>query len=156
VGCAEPMARDGSFIGWPRSLGVLARGSAQWGRLCCGQTQVQVQAWLVLEDGDDPDRWVPAVSERKNGRGKERAGRAGWVAGGGELVAGLGRMMEGEEKREGQLGWARGGNRKREREDGPGQKERKREKKKCIQMHLNLHLKLNSNGRQAMQLCNSA
>jgi hypothetical protein len=35
AGCAEPRARGGGFIGWPRGLGAQARGSAQRGPVPC-------------------------------------------------------------------------------------------------------------------------
>jgi hypothetical protein len=91
----------------------------------------------MLEDRDDRNRWVPAVSERKKGRGKERAGRAGWAAGGGEQVTGLGRAWK--EKKRKKANWAGPcGKRRREgkgeRESGPGPRENEGEKIafKCI------------------------
>jgi hypothetical protein len=103
---------------------------------------VRVRASLELEDGDDPDRRAPPVSERE--RGEERGARvgpragegkkgAGWVGPcgrkgrKGERPAGLGRVEEKEKMRK-KMGRAK-------------RRKRERERKKCIEMHLNLNLK---------------
>jgi hypothetical protein len=102
---------------------------------------MQVRARLELEVGEDPDRWVPAASERG---GNERGARG--LAGPGEAQAtgpvGPCGRKGGKEERPTGLG-PRG--RKRERgkrkRECVGPKGKKREKKNCIQMHLNLNLK---------------
>jgi hypothetical protein len=99
-------------------------------RPCRGRTRVRVRTWLELEDGDDPNRRAPPVSEGEEG--EERAGRrwavgpgkgrksgAGWAShtGGrerkGERPAGLGRV---EEKEKGRNKMGRAKRRKREKE----------------------------------------
>jgi hypothetical protein len=84
------------------------------------------------ELGDDPDRWVPGISERKKGEreswargltrpGKEASRPASWAARGGKGEKKKGRLELGrvEEKDKG----------KRERGSGPSPK-RKRERKR--------------------------
>jgi hypothetical protein len=73
---------------------------------CHGRTRARARVWL--EVGDDPDRWVPAVSERKKGKRKECAGWA--VLGEAEQAGQLGRAgeKEGKEGRPAGLGRAVG------------------------------------------------
>jgi hypothetical protein len=105
---------------------------------CRGRTRARARVWL--EVGDDPDRWGPPISER--GGGKERAGaRADWGRGKEKQAtrwreeegSGLGRAGEEKGKKEGQLGWAVRGERKKERPAGlgpQGRKERGKKKKR--------------------------
>jgi hypothetical protein len=119
VGFVDPTARDGSR-GGPRHVGPWHRAV---GKAVPRPDSARVRALLELEDGDDPDKWVQAMSERKKGKGK---GRVGWATlGEAEQAGQLGRAGGKEGRRKGRLGLGhmeekeRG---ERERESGPGPK----------------------------------
>jgi hypothetical protein len=70
-----PRARGGSFVARPQDLGVRARDAVRWEGRAVPWLDSSSSPSLARGRGD-PDRWIPAVRERKNGRRKLACGRA--------------------------------------------------------------------------------
>jgi hypothetical protein len=98
--------------------------------------RTRARARVSLEVGDDPDMWVPAVTERT---GEEGAGLLG-SAGRKGAAAGWAVREEGRGGK-GQVGLGRVGVKRRKKMGRARKEERESEKKKFIQMHLNFNLK---------------
>jgi hypothetical protein len=75
----------------------------RWGKAVLRLDSTRGRAWLEHEVGEDPDKWVPAVSERG---GKER-GKLGRGPRGEGSTSRLGRTVRGKVKeKKDRLGWA--------------------------------------------------